>query len=608
MVSSSNLIHICLVTFIFQTSIFSVAEGTRQSFDIEELAETLFPVHRHPFAQEDRWPLLSREQREAWTFAHDEVTEFVNENLINTIKSFKDHRLSLLITLKIVASQTTKLNQDELTRYARLMHPKGYLNDINFRLMHPKEHLFSQIASASGPQADHQISQLLQHDATSTGASDTLYVILVDKNGNFSNLASHPPFLVGDRAFWYVHLIDEKDNVNVAEMLVRTERVAEKLFDPAPKFFPVPVASTRRIRISAFTPRHDHEAPWAESFPWRTFEKTVRDMALVGQTIGFFLNPDSKDCVKCSDAFHNALKSTTASDSRVLKVWKNEQKDDFESKGEESDTNEVDPKSTSTVFILVVDTMKVPASVATERLEKIGVVSMEGASMVFIRSSQRNAIIRLHSLLLQAIAECAFGISNPGRYIYEDSLVDVPAEGTQKKVSMILLDNVLKNAVSSSIRSALSELETIVWSMKTNDVIATKFLADEEYVTLVQRTNLLFYKIKQSQVALSEQHDGAKALHMATASFHDLRSIQSLFRLSSRKMAYVFAHFADPCTKCGFLKTQERSLTASEVFEERGSVLTSLSIIFAGLSFILGFLLGHGVRLSSRMRYAVKRE
>lgn len=610
MLSRFQLLPLCRAILLLHVIIAIVdAERTRHSIDVEELSEVLFPIERHPFAEEDRWPLLTREQREAWTFAHDKVPEFVDEILNPMIASYTNRRFSLLITIKIIASPKTKLNYDKLTRYARLVQTKGKLSEIEFRLSHPKAELYTHITSASGADVPQQISLLLHHDAISTSASDTVYIIIADEKDSLSKLASHPPFIAADRVFWYVHSVDATDDVNVAQMLVRASAIAQKLYDPPPKFFPVPVSATLRVEISAYTPRYYEEAPWVKSFPWSNFEKTVRNLALVGQTVGFFMNPVNKDCTKCSDAFQSALKATTpSSEKRVLHAWKNEQKDYIDIKDEQARGADDDPNSVFTVSVLVVDTSKLPDSPVTERLERNGISSIQGASMIVVRSSRSDSPVRLQSLLLQGILESAFGISNSRRYIYGSTSNSSTASfGIGNKISMVLFDNIVRNAVSSSVHNTLSALDIIVESMKQNDVVAAKVLADDDYASLLQRTNLLFYKLKHSQLALSDEHNAGKALHMAAATFHDLQSIQSMFHIVSGKKSSVRAHFRDSRTKCRFSKIQERAISASELFEGQASMLTRT--LFVAIAFILGLLLGRALSLiKSRMKYAVKRE
>lgn len=593
----------CLVAFLV---LLTLTLAAQRNMDLDELSETLFPVDRQPFAAQDRWNLLNEAQREAWTSANDQIPSQSNfDDVLPLVNEAKRRRLSFLVTVKVVYPPDAIVNEDKVRRHAALMRATSNFTAIKFRILSAKADLYKAVKSVSDADSEKQISAILQHDASSSGIMDVLYIVVrtgsAAKQGPLSKLPEHPPILAGSRVSWIVHSMERSGHVNVAKMLQHAETAAQRMYAPSPSFFPIPISPVIRLSISAYTPGHEKEALWINSLSWKSFEKTVRKIALVGQTVGFFVNPSNKDCWNCEDLFQHVVKSDLVDVDRVLTWWRNAQKE-FSAEGEVDveEALEGDPSTMTNVHVLVVDTAKEKPCAVMNHLEKIGLETVQGAGLVMFNSNQPNFEARLQSLLIQAVAGSAFGIANADRYMVHDESLLLGPDAEPIGATLLLSDIALRHALVSSTFSKLNELDTILRTMEHFGVSPSKVLTSAEFTGVLQRTNLLLYKSKEAFSVLEEHRDDTRALHLAESGFHDIKAIRSAFHLQSPKKSTVWDHFRDPRSKCHFSKIHERAI---ELLEDQDSLVSRLG--FFGVAFIFGFLLGH---VAALIRGKVKRD
>lgn len=586
--------------------ISTLALAAQRNIDLDELSETLFPVDRQPFAAQDRWNLLNEAQREDWTIANQQIPLHTNfDDVLPLVDDAKQRKLSFLVTAKVIAPPEAIVNEDKIRRYAGLLRANGNFTGIKFRILAAKPDLYAAVQSVSDKETEKEISAILQHDASSSGVMDILYIVVITvsagNKGPLSKLSEHPPTLAGNRVSWIVHSMERRGHVNVAKMLLQAETAAQRLYAPSPSFFPIPISPVIRVSISAYTPGHEKEALWINSFSWETFEKTIRKIALVGQTVGFFVNPSNKDCWNCEDIFHHVVKKDLVDVDRVLTSWRNAQKE-FSSEGEVDvdEALEGDPSTMTNVHILVVDTSKEKRCAVMNHLEKIGLETVQGASLVIFNSMEPNFEGKLQSLLIQAVAGSAFGIANAARYMVHDESLLLGPDAQPIGATLLLSDLALRHALVSSTFSKLNELTTILRAMELYGVNPSKVLTDQEYTAVLQRTNLLLFKSREAYHVLEEHREDTKALHLAESGYHDIKAIRSAFHLQSSKKASVWDHFRDPRSKCHFSRIHERAI---ELLEDQDSLVSRLG--FFVVAFIFGFMLG---RIAALIRGKVKRD
>jgi hypothetical protein len=163
--------------------------------------------------------------------------------------------------------------------------------------------------------------------------------------------------------------------------------------------------------------------------------------------------------------------------------------------------------------------------------------------------------------------------------------------------SDVLRDAVSRNIVASLVASRADEVVRLLLDIEEFGVQPKKVLTDRQYAALLQRINLLVFKLEHALDVLSSSNDATTAIHYASAAAHDVCAIRHMFGLNPNGVPYPGEGFRDPTVRCHFSRIKRGALRAGFIFREgtshhsralaMGAVYVSMSLASYGVFRIL---------------------
>lgn len=592
----------CLFVPILCAANYKATSKLHIGNDVKEVTNSLLSFREDPLAREDKWSAVSDSLREAWTSAHETVriSDGIEQVLEHT-KHLRETGISLHVDIQIVAPENfiSTHHLSLLNHYASAMKSGRNGTSLLFDVSLAPTSLYSRVAMHSPSQHPNDLMGILEQTAATLGHMNVMFVILNHGQDPISHFASKMPFLGHSRTSWFLYTIEKGRTLNVADLLTATERAAERIYAPAPLYFPLPSIPTLQVDVTAFTPGYDRRALWLDHFSWGLFERSLRNVAVFGQKLTFFSSQINADCPLCPEVFRNveSFSSQFATRAAAMLSGGNIPNHDWSYGVTSTKADKKVPRDTIRLYVL--DTVKLHKTESLQRLEKRPLSLFPGMAILTFRSSDRDKVYNLNSYLVQAFLAAAYGVAEPEMYLPLQRAGDkVEVSG---RPSAVLLDIVYRNLVRSVVEKRIYELEEIVQGILYFDVDPAKSLGEREFVYLSQRINLMLFKLERAQRILGDLNDHSAALFLALSAHHDMKAIRSAFDLYPGTKS--FERFRDPTLRCHFSRLKREALRASELIEATYPVFRPLifaCIRFIGMAILTAFLLHLRTNMKSR--------
>lgn len=593
-----SVLFVKLRTFLLLAIFFSLGavankpNESRKAFDssVDEIHRRLLAYKDDPFGTEDTWAALSDPQRKLWTAANEVVRLPLGiRGVLKRAAAIRTNKISLHVDVHIVAAEKdlSREKREQITQYASGMRAGHAGIALTFNVSLAPVTLFERISMHNASAHPSEFAAILEQTAATLGARNVLFVIVDPRGEPGSQVGSHLPFVGSGRVSWIVYNVHLAHGLDVSSLLLTAERAAERVYAPKPLYFPVPLVRQLRIELAAFTPGYEHRALWLQKFAWDQFETAVRTVAVRGQNVRFFSSQANAECPNCEQAFHDVERYERDFPNRAAKVLNNDQAptEAWASGIFSTSTRKRRPPDTFRLYVL--DTTKLRKSDYLQRLERRMLTVYPGMGLVTFRSSDQVALAKLESHLLKAMVASVYGIAEPDLYMH--SKLDRHVSKQTKRPALVLFDVVIRNLVSSGVQRHLSELNEIVEGILYFSVDPSKSLGEDTYVRLMQRVNLLLFKLDRAQYILGDSGDTSAALHLVSSASHEIRAIRNAFDISTDEDS--FDRFRDPTLRCHFSRLRREALKASQIFESRGPQVKRLA--WAMLSFSMTVILAY---------------
>lgn len=573
--------------------------------DVDELTRTLLSPHDDPFAEDDKWSALSDDTRLRWTSSNQQfdITAGASQ-IIKTTKQLRSSSMSIHIDVQVVAPNhfiSVQL-QNEINRLASVMtvHQNG--TALTFSVSQAPQTMYNRISMHSSIASPDEFATLLEQSAPATGAVNVIYAILNLEDRPVNNYVAPIPFVGRSRTAWFMYNVEKGLPLNVPKFLVAVEKAAAHVFAPIPLYYPIPLIKEIRVEVIAYTPNHHHRALWLEDFAWDQFEATVRASALPGQMIRFFSSQVNSDCPQCARAFGDLSKLSRESLTKAAIALNNDVPPNHNwSRGSEgTGLKKKLPQDTFRLYVL--DIAQLRRGEAPPRIGRWGTKYFPGMGIITIRSSDTDTRTNLRLQMLRAVVAGVYGIANPDLYI-----PNTDGQGSvlnHDHPSPVLQDICIRSLVRSVVEKRISELEEIIEGILYFDVDPAASLGEGENRNLMQRINVMTFKLRWAQQTLSNSNDGARALYAVKSALHDLKAVRIAFDITGDTS--TFERFRDPTLRCHFSRLKREALKASQILETTYPAV--MRMIYASTSFSLSFLLANVLLGKISEKTAGKRE
>lgn len=580
------------------------------STSVDETTNLLLSYRDDPLARHDKWSMLSDTQRKKWTQANNLISSNQKiADLMDTTNIIREPSFHVHVLVQIISPPNfiSPGHRALISRYSAAMRAgcNGTLLNLTVSLapekIYQRVHLhYDDIANDQDHQLiqkTDQLSAFLTQSALSLPFLNVLYVIIHPQKATSTSASIIKPVLSTSRMSFFQYDTDSPSSLSVAHLLSTVERIAERVFSPNPLYFPVPLLPDMEVSVTAYTPSHELRASWLYDFAWDDFETAVRSFALPGQKVRFSSSQTNAECPSCKRAFKeirnpsvNFIRNAVMSLSHDVMPnasWATTRYDVHHV------PNALHKQTTArhTFRLFVLDTVNVRQTEALQRLERRALFTFPGTAVLVIRSSDRNVKLTLHPNMLHGFAACVYSVVDPAFYIPSTQslsgtatiLSESPWPGKQ---SPVLKDIVIRNTVRSVLERRLGQLEEIVDGMVYFEVEPSKSLDEDQFKRFVQRVNLMLFKLRRAQDAISESHDGQLALYLASSTEHDMKSIRAVLDIDDEKR--MMKRFRDPTIRCHFSRLKREAIRASEIIET--SYPSAKLVLLAAGSFSLSYM------------------
>lgn len=562
----------------------------RSSTSVKETETYLFSHIHDPLGDEDKWSSLTDDHRRAWTAANQILPlKRGITDLLNITKSIKNTPINVPVEIHIVACPTclTKEDNNILIQYSKALKGgwKGAILDLRLRIA--PETLYNRISMQPPARKPTDFLAIFQQAALSTGSANVLYLILNNRQKPVVQYKSTVPYVGTGRVSWVVYAIEKGNDLNLANMLVTAERAAQRIYSPSPLFFPIPFIRHLHVELAAYTPHHDHRALWLQNFAWDKFETAVRSVAIKGHTVSFFSRQANHECPRCETAFRHPDQSDPDFPTQASIVLNNNVVPNGTWAEDQTSTTYLSgslPQRTMRIYVL--DTIRLPKNGPLQHLESKPVSIFPGMGIIIIRSSNHDSVRSLEFFLIKAVVAAAYGTMEPDLYITQQ--LSRVATSLERRTSAVLHDVINRHLVRSVVETRIEELEEIAEGLLYFKIDPSKTLGAREYTLMVQRVNLIIFKLKRAQDVL-ETNDADTALYLASSTRHDMKAIRNSFGLT--ESAKSLERFRDPTIRCDFSNIRREALKASQIFESRYPSFRSSLLV--ATSFTTGAILTH---------------
>ncbi|CAN8065176.1 unnamed protein product [Agarophyton chilense] len=585
------LVFLRLAATAFSGTSYKSAFRYQSATDVNDLSKSLFSPHEDPLADEDRWSALSDIQREAWTASN--VFIRFSEGIRDVLRAtahLRESSILLYINVQIIAPEyfITPEEERRISHYATAMSAGSNGTSLMFNVSMAPKHLFRRVAMHSPSDDPNRFMALLQQTAATIGSAHVMYVIINHGDDPINHYEARTPFLGTGRTSWVLYTVEKKKSLNVADLLSSIEHIAERVYAPKPLYFPVPFIRELTVQVSAYTPGFEHRARWLDNFDWNGFEDFVRKVADHGQHLRFSSSQVNSDCPACGKAFRDAEKPSREFVKRAaLTLNENASLNHTWANGvPASPTRQRIPPNTFRMYVL--DLHKTRQSESVQRLENKPLSFFPGMGILTLRSTEKDSVVALDTLFVQAFAAAVHGISEPNLY---HTLQRGQRSSKQGKPSKVMADIANRYLVRSIVETRVNELEEIIEGILYFDIDPAKSLGDLQYTYFSQRVNLMLLKLQHAQQSLSDAHDAETAVYLAASTIHDIRAIRAAFDLDEEKDS--FERFRDPTIRCHFSRLKREALRASYFLESDSMLLHMLCcvLVFLGSAGISNFIL-----------------
>lgn len=576
----------------FPSAVFSAStfNGRDRNYatDVNELTTTLLSHRDDPFAEEDKWSSLPSDAlRQQWTNANRVVPSLDPiSNLLNATANLRRSSISVHVDVQIVAPVDfiTPSHHQSILHYATAMKAGRNGTRLNFALSLAPKQIFERVALHPPSENPANFTTFLDQAALSTGSINVLYVIVNPQDSPINNFVHPIPFLGRSRAAWFLYSVEKQSELVVTHLLVTTERAAERVFAPAPLYFPLPFIRDLQVSVTAYTPGLEHRAPWLEHFAWENFETAVRAHAIHGQTVRFVSAQTNAECKACANAFHDVHKPSTNFIQNSVKML-NHGVMPTNSWANSFSQHTRKQALIGTFHLYILDTSHVRKNEFLQRLERHSLFAFPGIAIIVIRTSDREAKANLLTTMLRAFVSGVFGVSDTMLYIPNRSSLGGVAKWSGAPAP-VLTDLMSRNLVRSVIEQRIEELEEIVDGMVYFEVEPVKSLEERDFLYFSQTVNLIMYKMQNAQQAISNHEDCALGVYLVASTDHDIKAIRTAFDIEGEESTLM--RFRDPTIRCHFSRLKREALRVSEIFESTYPSLKSL--LLAASSFVLSIL------------------
>jgi hypothetical protein len=582
------LSFLCITACCSLVSSRLTANSRASSEDIAEISATLFPVHRVPLADEDTWNRLDDHDREAWSFSnymlHDgspdgSPLEIARAKLMASTHILVPVRIVILLGDDRIRPAR---NVSAMERAMRAGTGSGIGSVIaQFRISFASAELVDQLRGLSDAQEINNVLEKEYSEGSRWHGSNVMFVLV-----NFAgmSLPADKPRLGKERLSWLFC----RETDRLLDVLAAVEVAVGRIYVPEPLSFPVTLSGMLRISVHPYTPGHSHRALWFGDFPWHLFESTVRDIAPHGQTVGFFATQSNAECDACTIAFEKIDGVYRDRGKRAADVLVSRRSRSILHAAASKDNVLFAEglREPATMFsIYVIDTAHATehSPETLQKLEKMRPAVYPGVAIIALRSTRREASDRLKLQMIACIAAGAYGVSEPMQYI--------------EASSDVLRDAVSRNIVASLVASRADEVVRLLLDIEEFGVQPKKVLTDRQYAALLQRINLLVFKLEHALDVLSSSNDATTAIRYASAAAHDVCAIRHMFGLNPNGVPYPGEGFRDPTVRCHFSRIKRGALRAGFIFREgtshhsralaMGAVYVSMSLASYGVFRIL---------------------
>jgi hypothetical protein len=573
------LIYVAATTLVVCAT-EQVPSHHRSPEDIAELSATLFPVHRAPLAREDTWTRLDDHDREAWTFANYQLKE---GHPLERAYSRLSIDAPILVPVRIIVL----LGDDrikpvaDVTRIERALHAGRNGNGIGnvvaqFRISFASTEL---VARVKGISERHEFQSALEREYSYGSKWHGSNVMLVLVNFPDVSVPVNKPQLVKDRLSW----LWCRGTDRLLDVLATAERAVGRLYVPKPSYYPLSTPDMVRIAVHPYSPGHSHRASWFEQFKWHEFEAAVREIAPHGQTVGFFASQSNAECDYCPAAFgtiDSLNRDWLARSAKLIERHVVQNSSRMGAYASDRRSTSANQNIESTFHIYVLDTAHAVAygEEVLHSLAKMPPAIFRGIAILALRSSRHGAAEQLRQQMVASVAAGVYGVADPGQYS------DASPE--------LLQDVIIRNIVSSVVAARADEATHFLQDLESYGIQPAKVLDDREYAQLIQRLNLLVFKLDFARTALSTANDATSAIHYALAASHDVRAIRATFGLGPGGEPRTIGGFRDLTVRCHFSRVKRGMLRAGNIFRKATSdhvyTLVALAVyaVFTVLSYV----------------------
>lgn len=549
---------------------------------VEELTGTLLFHRDDPFADEDKWGSLSDTTRKKWFEANYKLPSTLTpSDLLQASSQITRSHFDVHVDVQVIAPPAllTPQRSGRILRYAPAMRAGHNGTSLNFTVSIAPPHLFERLSMGIRSQTVHTLSSVLTPLAKSSGALNLLYVIVNSQKHPVIDHIAPIPFLATSRAAFFVYTPDDSEELRVTDMLIATERAAQRVFAPPLMYFPIPLVRDLQVAVTAYTPLHEHRALWLQDFSWDAFESSVRAHVLPGQRVRFVSSQTNSDCKHCKTVFQSVARPSELFVPNVIRELNGGilPNSSWAAGLDSPSAQRFVPPNTLRLFVL--DTVKLRKSEALGRLERRRVFSFPGISLIVIRSSDTSSMVALRPAMVRAVVSSLFGFADPDLFISDFRVKDEEIAPWPTKASPLLLDVATRNVIRSAVERYCGQLNEMLDGMIYFEVDPTQSLNNYEYQIFIQRLNYLIFKLDKARISLNEG-DNLLAMYLLGAAAHDIRAIRAVFDIEEDHR--VLRRFRDPTIRCHFSRFKREALRASELLEStypsvRPALLATLS-------------------------------
>lgn len=570
---SHPLLSFLLLILIAPTAVTAAtgynARDRNYGTDVSELTQTLLSYRGDPLADEDKWSAIPSDAlRQAWTDANRVIPSSNHvSDLLKVTKRLQNSAITVHVDVQIVAPDNfiSVEQHSRIIHYATAMRAGRNGTSLNFTVSISPKHVYNRIALHPPSENPTNFSTFLDQAAKSSGAVNVLYVIINPHDHPVSDYAAPLPFLGNSRAAWFLYAVEKRSELFVSDLLVATERAAERVFAPAPMYFPLPFIRELQVYVTVYTPGMEHRAPWLQNFAWDQFEAAVRAHAIRGQNVRFVSSQTNAGCKKCQHAFHGVQNPSLKFVSNAVTMLNNDVAP-YHTWASSVSRRALRKLGARDIFrLFVLDTSNVRKGDATlQRLERRSLFVFPGIAIIIIRASDRATKLNLPTTMLRAVVSGVFGIAEPALYIPARSSATNTVVASDASTP-VLTDIVTRNFVRSVFEQRITELEEIVDGMVYFEVEPSISLEERDYIYFSQTVNLMIFRMKRAQGAISDFNDGPLAVYLAAATDHDIKAIRSAFDIEDEESTLM--RFRDPTIRCHFSRLKREALRVSEIIE-----------------------------------------